>query len=66
MTVSREIEDDARRHSTEDVADDLGIDLGDRVTELENGRRSKTSTTFSMIFRTRSETESDTMTVHCR
>lgn len=31
-----EIEDDARRHSTEDVADDLGIDLGDRVTELEN------------------------------
>lgn len=31
-----EIEDDARRYSTEDVADELGIDLGDRVTELDN------------------------------
>jgi len=31
-----EIEDNARRHSTQDVADDLGIDLGDRVTELDN------------------------------
>jgi hypothetical protein len=31
-----EIEDDAHHHSTEDVADDLGIDLGDRVTELDN------------------------------
>jgi len=31
-----EIEDDTRHHSTEDVADDLGIDLGDRVTELDN------------------------------
>jgi hypothetical protein len=31
-----EVEDDARHHSTEDVADDLGIDLSDRITELEN------------------------------
>lgn len=31
-----EIEDDDCHHSTEDVADHLGIDLDDRVTELDN------------------------------